>query len=410
MKQNYITTINNEIREATIRLYGTIGVKVDGDVFAQELAALDDLELDHVKLRINTQGGDVFQGMSIVSAIQSMKTPVYAYIDGIAASMGAVVAISSKKVYMADFAKLMIHDPYFAGTASEELSNKERKALERITDMLRQILSSRGKNEDEIARLMREETWFSADEAKLAGLCDEVVISSQPNLKGLAPMQLVAVVDAGSQSVEEDLRSRLLPILGLAGFVTDDEIIQAVSAGASTPGKDIENALQMGFIDDSHLSLLRALGISDKKAFERFLSEKENALTAEIRRELDNAVQSGKVIAFERTVFENIGKKMGLKTLKGVLNAMPDKIVFSDIVTRIGENQPDGLTLRDYRKYAPQALKDDPELYARLLAKEQEPNIEPDLGLDYYRIHNPDYLKNNPDEYKRLVEKKKNKQ
>lgn len=410
MKQNYITTINNESREASIRLYGTIGVKVDGDVFAQELAALDGLELDHIKLHINTPGGDVLQGMSIVSAMQSMKTPVHAHIDGIAASMGAVVAVSAKKVYMADFAKLMIHDPYFAGMDDAKLSGKGRKALGRITDMLRQILSLRGKNEDEIARLMREETWFSADEAKLAGLCDEVVISAQPNLKGLAPMQLVAVVDAEPQSIDVGLRNRLLPVLGLSGSATDDEIIQAVSAKANSIEKTVEDAVQMGFIDKEQAPIFQMFAKSDMAAFKRFTKERNAAVMAEIARELDKAVQHGKFIAFERGVFETIGKKLGLNTLKGVLSAMPDKIVLSDIVKRIEKDHPDGLTLRDYRKYAPQALKDDPELYARLLAKEREPHIEPDLGLDYYRIHNPDYLKNNPDEYKRLVEQKKNKQ
>lgn len=70
-----------------MRLYGSIGQKVDGDLFARELAALDDGQLDIIKIRINSPGGDVFQGMSIVSAMLSVKTPVHAYIDGIAASM-----------------------------------------------------------------------------------------------------------------------------------------------------------------------------------------------------------------------------------------------------------------------------------------------------------------------------------
>lgn len=410
MKHAYIATINNETREATIRLYGTIGQKVDGDTFAQGLAELDGLELDHIKLRINTAGGDVLQGMSIVSAMLSMQTPVHAYIDGVAASMGAVVAVSASRVYMADFAKMMIHDPYFEGADNAELSKKDRKALDKISAMLRQVLSRRGKKEDEIARLMREETWFSADEAKRAGLCDGVVPSPNPDFKALSPLRLVAVIDAQSTDVTDDLRMRLASALDLSGSATDEQIIQAVTDNAQTPEKELEKALQMGYIDNAQLSLLRALGRSDMAAFRRFLSEKEDGLQAEIGRELDKAVQSGKIIVFERNVFENIGKKLGLNTLKGILSVIPERIVLSDIIKEIKRDAPGGPTLMDYRKYAPQALAEDPELYARLLAQESESHITPELGsLGYFRKNNPEYLKNNPDEYKRLIEKEKEK-
>lgn len=40
-----------------------------------------------IHIRMNSPGGNVFQGMSIVSAILSMNTPVCVHIDGIAASM-----------------------------------------------------------------------------------------------------------------------------------------------------------------------------------------------------------------------------------------------------------------------------------------------------------------------------------
>ena len=52
-----------------MRLYGAIGPRVDGDYFAQELASLDRGDFDMIHIRMNSPGGNVFQGMSIVSAI-----------------------------------------------------------------------------------------------------------------------------------------------------------------------------------------------------------------------------------------------------------------------------------------------------------------------------------------------------
>lgn len=134
--------------------------------------------------------------MSIVSAIMSMRTRVHVHVDGIAASMGAVIAVAADKVYMMDFAKMMVHDPYFLGPDSSKVTDKEVKMLAKLTDMLRQVLSRKGKNDEEMAKLMREETWFSADEAKDAGLCDEVVLSSRDKYKNMAPLQLVAAIEA----------------------------------------------------------------------------------------------------------------------------------------------------------------------------------------------------------------------
>lgn len=56
MKRTHIDTINAEAREATMRLYGAIGEKVDGDLFARELASLDDGQLDAIRIRINSPG------------------------------------------------------------------------------------------------------------------------------------------------------------------------------------------------------------------------------------------------------------------------------------------------------------------------------------------------------------------
>lgn len=254
-----IDTINNEGREATMRLYGSIGQKVDGDLFARELAALDDGQLDIIKIRINSPGGDVFQGMSIVSAMLSVKTPVHAYIDGIAASMAAVISIAAKRVYMMDFAKLMVHDPHFVNTPEERLSDRQREALARMSDMLRRILSRRGYDETDMAQLMQAETWLSAEEAKDAGLCDEIIPSANEALKNLSPLELVAMIadDSG-----EDLRGRIIALLGLKTDATDAEILDNIKAllnGSETPEQSVTEAVQMGFIDPAEAASYTAM-------------------------------------------------------------------------------------------------------------------------------------------------------
>ena len=169
MNYRYIDNISNKSREATMRLYGSIGDKIDGDMFEKERASLDRLDLDLVKIQANTPGGNVFQGMSIVSAIMSMDTPVHVYVDGVVASMGAVITVAADRVVMMDFSQLMIHDPYFIDTLPIDISPKQQKMLSMVLDMLEQALMRRGMDRAEIATLSTWATWFSAAEAKAHG-------------------------------------------------------------------------------------------------------------------------------------------------------------------------------------------------------------------------------------------------
>lgn len=192
----YISNIDKPKKEATIRLFGMIGREVDGNLFARELASLDD-QADIINLHINSIGGDVVQGYSVVSVMLSMKAFVNVYVVGIAASMAAVIAVCGDKMHMYDYSKLMIHDPYFSGLNTEKLSEKQSKSLNSVTDSLRTILSRKGKQKEEIARLMKDETWFSAEEAKTAGLCDDIVSTKQVNeYKGLSTEDLFSRVAA----------------------------------------------------------------------------------------------------------------------------------------------------------------------------------------------------------------------
>ena len=165
---------NKEKREASIRMYGVIGRDVDGNRMAYDIAELDK-DADTIHILINSDGGSVSQGLSVVSAILSAKAYIHAHVNGIAASMAAVIAVSSDRVSMQDYAKLMIHDPHIPGMKDEKLSARDRKALDSIADTLRIILTRRGCDKETITSLMKDETWFSASEAQSAGLCDDVV-------------------------------------------------------------------------------------------------------------------------------------------------------------------------------------------------------------------------------------------
>lgn len=206
-----------------------------------------------------------------------------------------------------------------------------------------------------------------------------------------------------------DLHKRLIELFGLAEDATDEDIINAVKSKQDTPEQDVQKALSLGFIDRESLALMTTLRKADEPAFRKFMADKQKNLSGEIHKVVSDAVRKGKIISFEKGVFENIGRSMGINTLKAVLSAMPEKVSLSAMLNNDKVKDRSKWTLMDYRKYAPHELRDNPQLYAELSQRDEENITLAEFDLEYYRRNNPEYLTENPDEYKRLLEKSKKK-
>ena len=287
----YVDILNEAKREATMRLFGEIGGQVDADLFAQELAALDDMA-DTVHLHINSPGGDVISGLSIVSAMQSMRAFIHVHVDGIAASMAAVIAIAGDKISMQDYAKLMIHNPY-PSDGSAEINDKMRKALGSLTDTLQTILSRRGCDKDKIGSLMSAETWFTADEAKTAGLIDEIVTTPRKEeFKNLTTTELLARIANEYKPVNNkdmDL-TKIAAKLGLPATATEQQVLDAIEANR------VKQEEQHNRLVDHYLALGVTNGSVTNKNKERMkkLASADFDLFAEMVTDVQEEPEEGK--------------------------------------------------------------------------------------------------------------------
>lgn len=279
----YVDILNEVKREATMRLFGEIGGQVDADLFAQELAGLDNMA-DTVHLHINSPGGDVISGLSIVSAMQSMRAFIHVHVDGIAASMAAVIAIAGDKISMQDYAKLMIHNPY-PSDDSAEINDKMRKALGSLTDTLQTILSRRGCKKEKIGSLMSAETWFTADEAKAEGLIDEIVTTPRKEeFKNLTTTELLTRIANEYKPVNNNNDMDLTKIaakLGLPATATEQQILDAIQA-KETALAEQRNALvnhylalgeKNGTVTDKNKERMKKLASADFDLFAEMVTD-----------------------------------------------------------------------------------------------------------------------------------------
>lgn len=110
MKKEFCNIIKGDDK-AIIMLYGEVGEgrSVDSNRVVSELFAIENQGCN-IEVRINSQGGDVFNGMAIYNALRQSKSDITIYIDGVAASIAAIIALCGKPLYMSPYAKLMLHN------------------------------------------------------------------------------------------------------------------------------------------------------------------------------------------------------------------------------------------------------------------------------------------------------------
>jgi len=184
--------------------------------FIRELNAMADVSA--ITLRINSPGGDVFDGNAIYNLLRGHPAKVTAHIDGIAASIASLIAMAADDIVMPDNAMMMIHDP-FAGVSGS--ANDLRKAAD-VLDKLRHGLLSAyvtktGADESTVSEWMSNETWFTAAEAADAGLADTVIepvkaaasfdlsqFTHAPDDFGMATQNLMAPVNSVKKKIGEN--------------------------------------------------------------------------------------------------------------------------------------------------------------------------------------------------------------
>lgn len=211
----------------------------------------------------------------------------------------------------------------------------------------------------------------------------------------------------------EDLKTALIALLGLENGADDKDIIEAVKMaieGKETPEEAVDNAITNGYVDAAQRGTFIALARGNRSAFRDFINGQRKAQEPEITRLINEAVNKRKLLGSEIEIYERIGVKIGAKALGELLFTLRPMAKPMDFI-RGGAAHSDRSqwTLDDYRKFAPQELERDPELYARLVRAEKGEEIVPH-SLEWYRRNNPEYLREHPEVYRELLEQAKKRQ
>lgn len=172
---------------AEVLIYEEIGgsAGVSAEDFARQIA---EIKADVIKVRINSPGGSLFDGLAIYNALNHHPARIDVYVDSLAASVASVIAMAGDRVVMMPGSQLMIHD---AGMVTDGNAGDMAKAatfLGRQSDNIAGIYATRAGGDAAAWReRMLAETWMFADEAVELGLADHAETGPVPQRAEAGP-------------------------------------------------------------------------------------------------------------------------------------------------------------------------------------------------------------------------------
>jgi ATP-dependent Clp protease, protease subunit len=163
-----------------------IGTPIDDMVANLIIAQLLFLQTEDsakdINIYINSPGGSVTAGMAIYDTMQFVKCDVATYCVGMAASMGAILlcAGTKGKRFSLPNSRVMIHQPWGGVKGSAEDISRHAAEILKTRDKLNEILVKHtGQPMEKIQKDTDRDFFMSAEEAKIYGIVDQVLITTK---------------------------------------------------------------------------------------------------------------------------------------------------------------------------------------------------------------------------------------
>lgn len=174
------------LRDRVVFCCGHIGDEMANIIVAQLLFLESENPKKSISLYINSGGGSISAGMSIIQTMKFIKPEVSTVLfGGTAASMGAMILSEGAhgKRFALPESRVMIHQPSMEigrGTAAEheitiaELGKTKEKSIQ-------MLVKSTGQSPAVVRKAIEKDTWMTPEQALKFGLIDKILTKDDRN-------------------------------------------------------------------------------------------------------------------------------------------------------------------------------------------------------------------------------------
>jgi ATP-dependent Clp protease protease subunit len=143
-----------------------------------QLMFLDSLDYNDITMHIDSPGGSVKSGLSMVNVMEYIKSDIRTICTGMAASMGSVLlgaGTKGKRGALED-SEIMLHQSSGGAVGNIQDAEITMKWWKKKNDRLFELLGNYcGKPAEEVMRDATRDFWLSAEDGVKYGIIDEIV-------------------------------------------------------------------------------------------------------------------------------------------------------------------------------------------------------------------------------------------
>jgi ATP-dependent Clp protease protease subunit len=306
-----------------------------------------------IKLRVNSRGGDVFDGFAIFNLLHDHPARVEAEVDALAASMASVILMAADEIRVAKTAMIMIHNPWTLAMGEAEDLRGTADLLDKIREQIAHAYVARtGLDRARVLEMMDAETWMTADEAKENGFADVVKPAPKGPAKAKAfgsldvrdfehvPSFFAAAIDEARRRHPQPDDAALAAMAHGAGRTDMDLKVIAALLGLRSDASeaDIRSALQIASAASARLqsmtghtdtgaaiATVEAWRTSHARVEElnaQLLTERKTREDAAAMTAITAAVEGGKLAPASRETAEKLYREHGAGALAAFLSAL----------------------------------------------------------------------------------------
>jgi ATP-dependent Clp protease protease subunit len=181
MRVSEMNVFSRLIQDRILFLSGQVDAQTM-DIMIAQLLYLNSVDNRDVSIYINSPGGDVVSGLSLIDTINYIESDVSTVCLGMAASMGAVILScgAKGKRFVLPHSRVMIHSVSsgFKGHTAD-IKIEMEQTLKCQEDIYKILSENCGKPFEEIEALCDRDKWFIGKEAVDLGIADKVLIKSK---------------------------------------------------------------------------------------------------------------------------------------------------------------------------------------------------------------------------------------
>jgi ATP-dependent protease ClpP protease subunit len=157
-----------------LNLYGIIGEDVRSVDVKKALLAMD--QTQPLVVKIDSEGGSVFDGFSIANALEAYGGPKKIIVEPQAFSIASYIVSVFDEVVIVENGYIMAHMPYTSiqGT-STELANKSVLLADLERKMVARYMDKTGFDETSVRELLNQETFLNAEESVRMGIATSIL-------------------------------------------------------------------------------------------------------------------------------------------------------------------------------------------------------------------------------------------